>query len=74
MDKFYELVTGDSLAFKKVCEALPVAIDAAVRSSGQSTTKNDVFQTLSRLSPNLLKSIYLMSFQTYEGFDDLNIL
>lgn len=73
IDKFYQLVTGDALAFKKLCEKLPVVIDDVVSSIPNAKLNNTVFVELSKLSPNVLKSIYLLSFQKYEGFDELEV-
>jgi hypothetical protein len=60
IDKFYELVTGDKFAFKKLCEVIPKVIDA-------------VFIELNKISDNTLKSLYLLAFDKYEGFDNLNL-
>lgn len=74
IDKFYEIVTGNPLAFKELCEVLPDVIDHVIldgKSGGQ--IKNSVFSELQEISSNLLKSIYLLSFEKYEGFSDLEI-
>jgi len=34
---------------------------------------NTVFDELNQISPNLLKSLYLLSFGKYEGFSDFNV-
>lgn len=73
IDKFYEIVTGDRSAFKKLCEKLPVIIDDVLKDLERGTIESDVFSTLSRISPNILKSLYLTSFKTYEWFEDLDI-
>jgi hypothetical protein len=73
IDKFYELVTGDALAFKKLCEALPLIIDDVVNLLATHQTSNTVMQELKAIDANLLKSLYLLSFERYEGFDDINI-
>lgn len=71
IDKFYEVVTGDKFAFQKLCQVLPVVIKDAVLSLQKRKQENTVFDDLKALSPNLLTSIYLLSFEKYEGFENL---
>ncbi len=73
IDKFYELVTGDKEAFKKLCEKLPLIIADALGSPEHSKIESTVFKELKELSPNLIKSIYLLSFEKYIGFNILEI-
>ncbi len=73
IDKFYELVTGDTLAFKKLCVALPLVIADVLAHTAQQTIENTVIDELQDISPNILKSIYLLSFGEYEGFTDFEI-
>lgn len=71
IDKFYELVTGERTAFKKLCESLPKIIDDVLLD-----VKEEPKMYQSSLKPkeiSELKSIYLLSFNSYEGFDDFNI-
>jgi len=73
LDKFYEIVTGDKEAFKKLCEILPTVITDVVNSLDSGKTESTVLKELKDISPNILKSLYLLSFAKYEGFDTLNI-
>jgi len=73
MDKFYEIVTGEASAFKSLCEVLPRVLDDVLANQEQDNIQNSVFEELSLISPNLLKSLYLLSFSKYEGFDTLEI-
>lgn len=73
IDKFYELVTGDRLAFKNLCEILPRVIDDVVGSNSFSPASNSVVSELQKIDPNLLKSLYLLSFKQYEGFENFNV-
>lgn len=73
IDKFYEIVTGDALAFKKLCQALPTIIEDVVQSLKKNKASNTVIQELKAIDENLLKSVYLLSFARYEGFDDFTI-
>lgn len=73
IDKFYELVTGNALAFKQLCEKLPQVIDDVVASNTFAVKANSVMSELKEIDPNLLKSLYLLSFKQYEGFEDFNV-
>lgn len=70
MDKFYEIVFGDSLAFSKLCKALPLILDDVIEELGSTTNQNTVFAELATISPNIMKSLYLLAFKTYDGFDN----
>ncbi|MDF1583616.1 MAG: Eco47II family restriction endonuclease [Methyloprofundus sp.] len=73
IDKFYELVTGEKTAFKNLCEKLPIVIEDIVNEIKLASESNTVFEELKKISPNLLKSLYLLSFQKYEGFNNFNV-
>jgi hypothetical protein len=73
IDRFYELVTGSKVAFKALCEKLPLIIQDVVEDSDFEAESNSVFTELRAIDPNLLKSIYLLSFREYEGFNDFNV-
>ncbi len=70
MDKFYEIVFGDSLAFAKLCNVLPLILDDVIKELGSASHQNTVFDELSAISPDIMKSLYLLAFKTYEGFDN----
>ena len=70
IDKFYEIVTKDKLAFQKLCLILPTVIKDVVDNIKTRNKKNTVFEELDNLSSDLLTSIYLLSFKKYEGFND----
>lgn len=74
VDKFYEIVTGDNLAFKKLCEQMPKIISDALENPECNKIQNTVFKELEAISPDLMKSIYLLSFKKYEGFRNLEVL
>jgi hypothetical protein len=69
IDKFYEIVTKDKLAFQKLCSVLPAVIKDVVDNIKTRNKKNTVFTELDNLSSDLLTSIYLLSFKKYEGFN-----
>jgi len=73
IDKFYEIVTGIPDAFKKLCEVLPLVIENVIKESQIGVIENTVFDELNELSPELVKSIYLLSFSKYNGFEDFNL-
>ena len=70
IDKFYEIVFGDPLAFVKLCKALPLILDDVIEELGSATNQNTVFSELAAISPNIMKSLYLLAFKTYDGFDN----
>ncbi len=73
MDRFYAMVTGREDAFKRLCEVLPRVLDDVVAQMPQEVIENTVFEELEALSPNLLKSLYLLSFAHYERFDTFHL-
>ena len=70
IDKFYEIVFGDSAAFAKLCKVLPTILDDVIKELGSSTNQNTVFTELASISPDIMNSLYLLAFKTYEGFDN----
>lgn len=73
IDKFYEMATGQKHSFKNLCEKLPIILDDVIASMNNRNQTNTVFKELKEISPNLMKSIYLLSFSKYEGFDKFDI-
>ncbi len=74
IDKFYEIVTGQKNSFKNLCEKLPVILDDVLVSMDNRNQKNTVFKELEEISPNLIQSVYLLSFSKYEGFDTFKMV
>ena len=70
MDKFYEIVFGDSQAFAKLCRALPTILDDVIEGMSREANQNTVFTELAAISPDIMKSLYLLAFKTYDGFDN----
>lgn len=69
IDKFYEMITGDSVSFYNLCGVLPKVIDDIMASSEKFTVEEDtVIEELRRENPDLLKALYKLAFSTYEGF------
>ncbi len=73
LDKFYEIATGEAEAFKNLCEKLPMVIEDVVEDMEGETMNSTVFEELEQIDPNMLKSLYLLSFAEYEGFTNFNI-
>ncbi len=73
IDKFYEFVTGEKDAFMNLCKVMPLVISDVVSDMKQKKRGNSVFSELTAYSDDLLSTIYLLSFNHYEGFDDFKI-
>lgn len=71
MDKFYEIVFDDKYAFLKLCKALPVILDDVIAETHKGAINNTVYNDLKRVSSDTFKSLYLLAFRTYEGFEQL---
>ncbi|WP_242631680.1 Eco47II family restriction endonuclease [Sedimentibacter sp. zth1] len=72
IDKFYEIVTGDKDAFCKLCMQLPKTIEKLISNSNDLSVQQDtVVDGLKNINPDMLKALYLLAFNTYEGFNSL---
>ena len=70
MDKFYEIVTGIPDAFYQICKQLPITIEKLIKTDVVDTVEKDtVIDELKAKNPDLLKAIYLLAFETYNGFE-----
>ena len=69
MDKFYEIVFGDSTAFFRLCKKLPEILDDVVSDLQCGKLENKVYDELKQISPETLKSLYLLAFRKYDGFE-----
>lgn len=70
IDKFYEVVFGDANAFVKLCKVLPDVLDDVIEDLNLEGIKNSVYDELALLSSNTYKSLYLLAFKNYEGFEN----
>lgn len=68
IDKFYEIVFGDKEAFVKLCKVLPSILDDVIDEVHKGVVINTVYDELKQISSDTFKSLYLLAFQTYEGF------
>ena len=73
IDKFYEIVTGEKEAFKQLVEILPMVMDDVLNDIELQGIENSVFEELKEIDDNMIKSLYLLSFKKYEGFNSLTI-
>jgi Eco47II restriction endonuclease len=73
IDKFYALVTGESDAFRQLCEKIPKVIDDVVKAMDKKAEANTVLSELKAISPNILQSVYLSAFKKYQGFADFEL-
>lgn len=71
MDRFYELVFGDPEAFYKLCKTLPDIVEDVVADNPCLALNNTVFNELTDAHADILTSLYLLAFKTYEGFKQL---
>jgi len=70
MDKFYGIVFHDDTAFARLCSALPTILDDVILEMDITGKDNTVFDELGGLSHDILRSLYMLAFKTYDGFDD----
>ncbi len=69
IDKFYDIVTGKKDAFYRICKQIPLTIDKLIKEDAIQTAAQDtVITELKRKNPDLLKALYLLAFETYNGF------
>lgn len=68
MDKFYEIVFHDKLAFFKLCKVLPDILDDVIAVDKSTMFTSTVYDELDKA--DFYKSLYLLAFKTYEGFEN----
>lgn len=74
IDKFYEFALGKEYkyAFSNLCKVLPIVLEDVLSSLNLTQgLDNSVYQELSsNYSQDSFKSLFLLAFKTYEGFDE----
>lgn len=74
IDKFYELVTGESDAFYQICMELPRVIEEVIDEGDELTVPHDtVIDELNHEAARLGSfelALYMLGFSDYEGFVD----
>ena len=68
LDKFYEIVFNEKDAFFRLCKALPDILDDVIAEDESAKLKNTVYDELDKT--DFFKSLYLLAFKTYEGFEN----
>ena len=68
IDKFYDIVFGENNAFYKLCKALPAILDDVIAEDESARLHNTVYDELDKT--DFYKSLYLLAFKTYEGFEN----
>lgn len=72
IDQFYAIVTGVEDAFFQICMQLPQTLDELIAEQQVMLPQKDtVLDELRTQNPDMLKSLYLLAFQSYEGFQQL---
>lgn len=72
MDQFYKLITGVDDAFFQMCVQLPKTLDKLIVAKTVATVKPDTVLTeLHRKNSDTLKALYILAFESYEGFEKL---
>lgn len=75
IDKFYEIVTGNTNAFAELCRVIPRVISDIVEAQTETLINNSVIQELrEEETNNLLQNLYLYAFREYQGFDNFRFL
>lgn len=73
IDKFYEIVTGDQFAFKKLVSWLPLTLKEIMINKNPELNENTVVEQLTK-ERSFFINLYNLAFETYAGFDDLNFI
>lgn len=73
IDRFYEIATGDSAAFAKLCSVIGLVIDDVLAEQPRHGKDNTVIAELESIDDDILKTLFLMSFETYQGFNAFKI-
>lgn len=81
IDKFYEVVTGESDAFYQICMALPQVVKDVVEDEESSTVPKDtVYDEVKLVAEGfedkskdlgMILSMYMLGFSTYNEFDTI---
>lgn len=74
IDKFYEIVTGNKNAFAQLCQILPKVIGDVLKNEQEKIIQNTVVDDIRKEKiEHILTALYVMSFKTYQGFDDFKL-
>lgn len=74
IDKFYEMVTNNQNAFAQTCRVLPKVIHDVLKNEQEKIIQNTVIDDIKKENiEHILTALYVMSFKTYQGFDDFKL-
>lgn len=73
LDKFYKLAFNDSAALFKLCVSLPHIIQDVLCTHPELMAPNVVYNKLSAEDTNMINSLFLSTFSTYEGFNSIEL-
>jgi DNA (cytosine-5)-methyltransferase 1 len=65
--------TIEKQAFKALVEVLPQVISDVLHDQEKEGIESSVFEELMEIDKEIVKSLYLLSFHKYEGFEDLHL-
>lgn len=69
LDIFYQIVTGINDAFYQMCMQLPKTIRKLIAEKKTKTVEKDtIMKELKAKNPDILMALYMLAFDTYEGF------
>lgn len=73
IDQFFKIVTGDELAFWKICQALPDTLEEVIADLNAAPVPYDtVYDELTEISQksggSFVDALYLLGFSSYLGF------
>lgn len=76
IDQFFKIVTGDDLAFWKICQALPDTLEQVIADLNATPVPYDtVYDELTAISQksggSFVDALYLLGFSSYLGFGDI---
>ena len=71
IDRFYYEVTGVKNAFKMICDNLPKQLDIVIKELMEDENQENIVSgKIEEINPDIIKSIFLLAFNTYEGFNE----
>lgn len=73
IDKFYEYVTGDKNAFKKLVSWLPITLKEIALEENEKLKESKIITELSK-ERSFFINLYNLAFNDYEGFNELEFI
>ena len=75
LDRFYQLVTGDEVAFYKMCKALPTMIEKIISDKKsivipKDTAAQELRQITESKEISFVLALYMLGFKDYLGFKE----